>query len=269
MRAGGRLIARIQFLQHCQAEGVITLTRKQKRSFAKQGYLVVTQAVPRRLVGDARREVESLVAREPPATDHLGPHSYFLAGDLPGAFRALLFESPALSAAESLIAPGRFEAPDHVQLSLNVPPFDHRPGGPHVDGLAPPEPDGRPGTFTLLAGIFLTDQVSEEMGNLWVWPGSHHNAAGYFREHGADALLSSAPYPRVELPEPRQVVGRAGDLLLTHYLLGHNIGGNTSRLTREVIYFRLRREGHRLHWRESVRDPLFEFGPVREAVSLF
>ena len=80
-------------------------------------------------------------------------------------------------AAEALIAPGKFEPPDHVQVSLNFPPFAHRPGGPHMDGLTPPEPDGRPGTFTLLAGIFLTDQAEKEMGNLWVWPGSHRAAA--------------------------------------------------------------------------------------------
>ena len=171
--------------------------------------------------------------------------------------------------AESLIAPAKFETPDQVQLSLNVPPFDHRPGGPHLDGLAPPEPDGRPGTFTLLAGILLTDQAAEEMGNLWVWPGSHLGAAAYFREHGPEALLASAPYPQVDLSEPHQVVGHAGDLLLAHYLLGHNIGGNVSAVTREVVYFRLRREGHRGRWREFVQDASLEFEPVRGAESCF
>jgi ectoine hydroxylase-related dioxygenase (phytanoyl-CoA dioxygenase family) len=164
---------------------------------------------------------------------------------------------------------GDIRAPEQVQISLNVPPFDHIPGGPHIDGLAPPESDGRPGTFTLLAGIFLTDQAAEQMGNLWVWPGSHLRAAAYFREHGPDSLLSSVPYPQVGLPEPHQVLGHAGDLLLAHYLLGHNIGGNTSAVTREVIYFRLGREGHRRRWRECVQDPLLEFEPLREAADFF
>ena len=207
------------------------------------------------------------MARESPPAGHLGPYSYFLGAAQHDPLCALLCGSSALLAAESLIAPAKFEIPDQLQLSLNIPPFDHRPGGPHIDGLTPPEPDGRPGTFTLLAGIFLTDQEAEQMGNLWVWPGSHLSAAAFFREHGPETLLSSAPYPRVELLEPRQVVGRAGDLLLAHYLLGHNIGGNVSAVTREVVYYRLRREGHRVDWREFARDPLFEFGPVREAVS--
>ena len=63
------------------------------------------------------------------------------------------------------------------------------------------------------------------------------------------------------------MVGRAGDLLLAHYLLGHNIGGNTSAVTREVVYFRLRRAGHKGRWREFVQDTLLEFEPVRAAAS--
>jgi hypothetical protein len=229
----------------------------------------VAQAAPRPRLDAARLEVKSLVAREPLPTGHHGPYSYFPASSEFPALCALLSESLALSAAESLIAPARFEAPEQVQISLNVPPFDHIPGGPHIDGLAPPEADGRPGTFTLLAGIFLTDQAAEQMGNLWVWPGSHLRAAAYFREHGPDSLLSSVPYPQGELPEPRQVLGRAGDLLLAHYLLGHNIGGNTSAVTREVVYFRLNREGHRGRWRECVQDPLLEFEPLREVANFF
>lgn len=241
------------------------LDQRQKQFFAEQGYVVVRRAVPRSLLDAARREVASRVAIEPPPAGHRGHYSYFLAGPPPDPLRALLYDSPALAAAESLIAPSKFEAPEQVQVSLNVPPYDHRPGGPHIDGLAPPESDGRPGTFTLLAGIFLTDQTEEWMGNLWVWPGSHRAAAAYFHEHGSDALLQSSPYPRVELAEPCQVVGRAGDVLLAHYLLGHNIGGNTGAVRREVIYFRLRRDGHRQRWREFVQDPFLDFEPVREA----
>ena len=102
------------------------------------------QAVPSAFIEDARLEVERLVAREPPPAGQLGPCSYFLASAGLPTLRALLYESPALSAAESLIAPARFEPPEQVQISLNVPPFDHIPGGPHVDGLMPPEEDGAP-----------------------------------------------------------------------------------------------------------------------------
>jgi len=63
------------------------------------------------------------------------------------------------------------------------------------------------------------------------------------------------------------VLGRAGDLLLAHYMLSHNIGGNTSPTLRRVIYYRLQREGHRDRWRDCVRDALLEFDAVRAALA--
>jgi hypothetical protein len=56
--------------------------------------------------------------------------------------------------------------PWQVQVALNVPPFPHRPGMHHLDG-APPGPDGRPGTFTMLAGVLMSDQRGQDAGNLW------------------------------------------------------------------------------------------------------
>jgi hypothetical protein len=40
------------------------------------------------------------------------------------------------------------------------------------------------------------------------------------------------------------------------------MGGNRSAGTREVIYFRLRREGHRERWRDCVQDPFLELAPA-------
>ena len=112
----------------------------------------------------------------------------------------------------------------------------------------------------------MTDQTSLDAGNLCVWPGSHRKVAAYLRERGPDALVGSAPYPPVDLDLPRQVTGRAGDVLLAHYMLGHNMGGNTTSTTREVLYFRMRRNEHRARWRDAVQDPLFEFEPVKAQI---
>lgn len=241
------------------------LSRQQMQFFAEQGYLVVPQVVPPAQIAAAREEIQVQLAASPPPAGQPGPFPLFLMPPLPDALVDPLFDSPALQAAEALIAPGKFEAPGHVQIAYTVPPFSHRPGGPHIDGISTPDPDGRPGTFTLLAGIFLTNQQKEDSGNLWVWPGSHRATADYLREHGPDALLSSNPYPPVPLAHPIQVRGAVGDLLLAHYLLGHNIGGNTSEVPRETLYFRLRKERHCERWREAVQDSLLEFEPVREA----
>jgi ectoine hydroxylase-related dioxygenase (phytanoyl-CoA dioxygenase family) len=119
----------------------------------------------------------------------------------------------------------------------------------------------------MLAGILLSEQSSEDMGNLWVWPGTHLTHETYFRKHGPEALLESKGYPPIELPAPRQILGHAGDLLLSHYMLGHNIGGNTSSIIRKALYFRLMREGHRERWRDCIRDAMLEFDAVRAALA--
>lgn len=241
-----------------------SIEREQVARFAEDGYIVLPQIVSHTLIQRARDEIASRVTQNPPSVGHRGPHPYFLVHDLPEPLLAPLYKSGAMELAESLLTPGaRFEAPDHVQIALNIPPWDHRPGGPHIDGLTPPEPDGRPGTFSLLAGIFLTDQLRENAGNLWVWPGSHRGVAAYLRNQGAEALKSSIPYPPIDLSTPRQVTGLAGDVLFAHYMLGHNMGGNISDRVREVLYFRLRRAGHRQCWKQAVQDPFLEFEPVR------
>jgi hypothetical protein len=247
-----------------------SIDREQLRTFEDDGYLVLPGVVPADLIAAARRDIAARVQQAPPPPHHRGPHFYFVLDEGDGLASPLvapLVQSDALALARALVAHAAFDPPDHVQISLNVPPWPHRPSGPHIDGLTPPEPDGRPGTFTVLAGIFLTDQTREDAGNLWVWPGSHQGTARYLRVHGPEALLSCVPYPPIALNPPRQVTGRAGDLLLAHYLLGHNMGGNVSAQVREVLYFRLRRAGHRARWREAVTDPWLEFEAVTAALS--
>jgi hypothetical protein len=100
-----------------------------------------------------------------------------------------------------LLRPGLIaDDPDFAQVATTIPPWPHRPGGPHVDGLTQGELDGRPGTFSMLAGVWLTDHSAPGSGNLWVWPGTHLRFGDYLAEHGADALeqpaeMAPGPYP--------------------------------------------------------------------------
>jgi hypothetical protein len=241
------------------------LDHEQLREFAERGFIVIPHIVPPDLVAAGSRAIDRLMARLPPGPDVRGHHFYF-----PEAVRApsligLLTESPAWSLAESLTGPGTLEVPWQVQVALNIPPFPPRPGGHHIDGY-PPDLDGRPGTFTMLAAVLMSDQLGEDAGNLWVWPGTHLTHAEYFREHGPDAFFEAAGYPPIKLPEPEQVRGRAGDLLLSHYLLGHNIGGNTSDTVRRAVYFRVKRTGHDPRWREFLQDVWLDYDPIRALV---
>jgi Phytanoyl-CoA dioxygenase (PhyH) len=239
------------------------LSDDQLRSFAERGFVVIPNVVPPPLVEAAMQRIDRLVEQNPPPADRRGFHFYWEQNPVDtDPLAALLQESRAREMVECLIAPLALARMEQLQVSLNIPVWKHRPGGPHIDGLRATEPSGRPGTFTLLAGILLTDQTASDMGNLWVWPGSHNVAASYLRQHRPDALFD-IEHPTYPMAPPEQVLGRAGDLFLGHYLLGHNMGGNTSEVVRRVVYFRLQAEGHRTRWRDCVRDPMLEFAPAR------
>lgn len=243
------------------------LSKDQLREFSERGFIVVPGAVPPELVERANRRIDEMVAAKPPPADHVGPHfSFPNAADEPSLIAPLMdtgtHAASAFSHAEALAGPGLLIAPWQVQIALNIPPYPHRPGRPHIDAaISEPTPGFTPNSFTLLAGVFVTDQLAEDSGNLWVWPGTHRTHAEYFRDRGVEMYCA---YPDVELPEPEQVTARAGDLLLAHYLLGHNIGGNSaSDTTRRMLYYRISGRGHAEEPARILTEPWYEYGPIR------
>src|SRR6201996_7541035 len=108
----------------------------------------------------------------PPPMGACGPSFFFRPPSQLPAADAALRQSGALALAEELVAPFRLEhALDHIQIALNIPPFAHRPGSPHLDGHRP-ELEA-PGSFTMLATIYLSDESEPAQGNLWGWEGWH------------------------------------------------------------------------------------------------
>jgi hypothetical protein len=123
----------------------------------------------------------------------------------------------------------------------------------------------------MLAGVLLTDQHAAQSGNLWVWPGSHLDHRRLFHERGTRVLQQTGGHatlldPPVRLDRPVEVKGGRGDLLLAHFLLGHNKGGNTCPRQRRTIYFRLAVPGHADRWASTFLDPWTEYGPVGRAL---
>lgn len=245
------------------------LTDEQRRTFREQGYLVIPDVLNPAQITRGRHLAEQLLAHDPPPEGHLGNLARW-PRFAPGGHPLLDYyrSTRAAELATALLRPGLdLEEPEFAQLAVTIPPWPHRPGAPHLDGLVPPAPDGVPGTFTLLAGLWLTDQSLPHHGNLWIWPGTHLKAGAHLAEHGPDALtrpdeLGPGPYPPVPLGEPDQARGPAGSLVLAHYLLAHNIGGHDGPAGaewRRTLYYRLSARGHRARWRTCVTDPLHEF----------
>ena len=247
------------------------LNDEQLKEFGERGFVVIPEVVAPELVDRASRRIDELIAAKPPAEGHVGHHFYFpAAADEPALIGALMDASPdgrdaAFAYTEALTEPGLLEAPKQVQVALNIPPFPHQPGRPHIDAaISEPTPGFKPNSFTLLAGVFITDQMTENSGNLWVWPGTHLTHAEYFQERGVEMYCA---YPDVKLPEPEQVTARAGDLLLAHYLLGHNIGGNYEPdKTRRMLYYRVSGRGHAEAPERILTEPWYEYRAVRALI---
>ena len=246
------------------------VTGHTRTAFRQQGFVVVPEVLSAEQIAAGRAVVAAMLIEQPSPAGHAGP--YFLWPRFNHDDHALLdfYRQVGLAeVANQLLRPDlSVQDPDFAQLALTIPPWPHRPGGPHVDGITPGEDDGRPGTFTLLAGIWLTDHSQPDQGNLWIWPGTHLRFGRYLAEHGPDALavdqLGPGPYPALELGPPIQATGTAGSVLFAHYLLAHNIGnhdGDTGDKPRQTVYYRLHAQGHRQRWRQVVTDPLLEFRP--------
>jgi ectoine hydroxylase-related dioxygenase (phytanoyl-CoA dioxygenase family) len=244
------------------------LTAEQLISFANDGYVVVPGVVPDDLLSAVDSEIDRVIQQNPPPSDKVGPHFYFLAPSrLPAADTALR-HSEVLSLAEQLVAPHSLDhALDHIQVALNVPPYDHRPGAPHLDGHRPRQ--DRPDSFTILAAIFLADESAPDSGNLWVWPGSHLVHQQIFAERGTRTLLGVSGHTlSLDDPPPladaRPILANRGDVLLAHFLLGHNIGGNTTDRTRRLLYYRLSCPGHQERWEETFLNAFAEYSAIQE-----
>jgi hypothetical protein len=239
-----------------------------RAEFREQGFVVIPGVLDERQLAFGRRTVAAMLTAEPPPDGHTGPYFLWPQFDAVAHEHGLLRFYRGSGIADLAVGLLRVDLPpvdpDFAQLAGTIPPWPHHPGGPHVDGVSPPLADGTPGTFSLLAGAWLTDHSKPDNGNLWVWPGTHLRFGAYLSEHGADALarLHPRPYPPIELGAPVQVTGPAGSVLLAHYLLAHNIGGHAGPAgipMRQVVYYRLQAAGHRGRWREAVTDPLLEF----------
>lgn len=138
---------------------------------------------------------------------------------------------------------------------------------PHVDGAPLAGSVVAPGSivrFHALAGVLLADIRGCDAGNLLVWPGSHERIAARLRSLGWAALLDGTPL--IDLGEPRQVTGRAGDAVVLHELTAHSIAPNQSSHIRYMAYTRLRRADLDPVDREGLTNPWRDWDGVRAIV---
>lgn len=235
------------------------LTTTQKQELYHQGYTLVREAVPRRLVDEALRAINADLGATGLPPDELEKmrQQTYCAGLTREPVITDLFNASSLKPlAESVIGPGNLNPVGYCQIALRFPSLaqpkppthhlDGKPGG--NNGVAP----GTIGNFTSLVGVFLSDLPGEYAGNFAVWPGTHRAYEKVFREHGPDVFLTGIP--KFDLPQPHQITARAGDAVICHYQLAHGVTPNASPHIRYASFIRLKHRAHDSHKLEVLSD---------------
>jgi hypothetical protein len=226
----------------------VKLNADQQEALLEDGYATVPGMVPAAPLSAALRAINHSLGQGLPPADLPVFRSRSFCPELQRApvILDLLRATPAWLLAESLLGEGRVEAVRSGQIALAFPQTEPPEAPyPHLDGLHTPTngvPAGEVRSFTLLVGVILSDVTGPGAGNLTVWPGSHRRYESYFRDHGPKSLLGGMP--PIALPDPVEVIGRVGDVVLCHYQLAHAVGANTSPHVRYAVYFRLKSRGH-------------------------
>ena len=247
------------------------LTNVQKQHFIEYGFVQISGVVPRVMVDAAVRAINHSVGEgiDPAQLTKFRSQSYCPEVSGTPAITGLLNDTPLFSMCESLIGEGTLKRAGGGQIALRFPGLQDppRPPGGHLDGMYSPHngvKEGTIGNFTALVGVLLSDLPEENAANFTVWPGTHRLFEKYFQQHGPESLLNGMP--KVEMPEPRQITGRAGDAVICHYQLAHGIAPNVSPHVRYATFFRLKHRDHDTHPMEVMTDIWKDWAGLREAV---
>jgi hypothetical protein len=249
----------------------VELTHWQKQAFYRDGYVKMPGVVPRVMVEAALKAINHSVGQGIPAEliDKIRSQSYCAELQQCPVITDLLNRTPAWSLAESLVGEGKIKPVGGGQIALRFPGLQDPPGPPrpHLDGMHSPNngvPAGEIRNFTMLVGVLLSDLTGPYSGNFTVWPGTHHQYEQYFREHTPQSLLNGMP--PIAMPEPVQITGQAGDIVLVHYELAHSAAPNVSPYVRYAIFFRLTHVDHADRKWESMTDIWLEYEGMRGIV---
>lgn len=250
------------------------LSHAQKSAFYENGFVKIPGVVPQIMVEAALRAINHSVGEGMRAEDMVTMRAQSYCKELThAAVITDLFNRTAVpELAESILGSGQVAPAGGGQIALRFPGLQDPPGRPggHLDGMYTPTngvPKGTIQNFTMLVGVYLSSVRQDNAGNLTVWPGTHHLFEKYFREHGAESLLEGMP--KVDMPEPTQIMVEPGDVVFAHYELAHGTAPNISPNVRYAIYFRITHaEFDRSQWQAPMQNIWMHYPGIQEAFSL-
>jgi hypothetical protein len=246
----------------------MALRAEQKQEFKSRGIVMLRGAVPEPIRLEALRTINISLGQngiDPALLPKFRAQSY--CPDVQGseAIRGLYEQTPAREVMDSLVGDGQLRPVTGGQIAIRFPvPGPPAVPRPHIDGMHTPTngvPEGQITSFTALVAVFLTDVTVPNMGNFTVWPGSHLLNQDYFKREGPQSLLNGMP--KVDLPDGEQVIARAGDIAIAHYLLSHAVGPNVSPFPRYAVFFRLKHVDHESRKWDTLTDAWLEWPGMR------
>lgn len=251
------------------------LTPAQKRFFHEHGYIKIPGAVPRVMVDAALHAINHSLGQEGMNKESLPTmRQQTYCREITGTdvMTGLFNDTPAFSAAESMLGEGNVGKAGGAQIALRFPgALWQTPGPPggHLDGLGTGMNGMEKGVynrgFTALAVVLLSPLTEPFSGNFTVWPKSHTFFENHFKEHGHEMLGNGMP--RVDLPEEAvHLTGEPGDVVFTHHALVHSAAPNASHNIRYAAMFRVRHKDVGENGLDAYLDIWREWPGIREEI---
>lgn len=259
-------------------EGEI-LSTEQKETFIRDGFLIISGAVPQDkvkaavdLIDDAYEKKDyNINGITKPGSKHPVPGFHKMIKEAPEVLD-LLYGSVLFNAAEELLGKGNVVIRNNQgQIAYTTPSEEFIKQGMDINE---PHPKRRwhidaghgkyaavGSDFSLLIGICLSDgqYIDENRGQFTVWLGSHlttHTTLSEVIESTpANDVVRTFQEQKLDVGEPRRALMHPGDAFIAHQRLAHAAGINLSDTIRKNVYFRA--IDVRLDWllHDFVRSP--------------
>lgn len=269
---------------------MVEFTRKERRRFVRNGFLVRDDLVDDDLVESARAAVVDGIDIDPDdPTQVIGAgYEESVADDVDsGPFERIVEQLfPAVSdlVGGSVLA----EPSGHMQIALKFPDGDATERIPqpkeahgHLDGFKDFDSNPDVGGGTVAACVYL-DDVPPRGGGFTVWPGSHRVAGEYFAEHALETVggkPNNSQLPAVgdepgewdyddllwDQYDPYEIAGDAGTVVLWHFRLTHTAGIHVGEDVRMSAIKRFSRADEEEIFRDAAANP-FRYWPAMEGI---
>jgi len=236
------------------------LSYQQRKELFENGFVHIPGVIPQVLIDEVRKAIHYSLGEEGINKDQLPifrAQTYCPELSRSETIADLFNKTPIFDLVDSVIDMKKTNSITHGQIALRFPIMDDPPPAPraHIDGMYTPTngvPEGTIQNFTALVGVLLSDLPTDNAGNFTVWPRTHRMFEQYFKEYSPESLLNGMP--QIKMPEPLQIKGKAGDVVLCHYQLGHGIAPNISPNIRYACFFRIKHEEVQNDWKAPIKN---------------